>query len=387
MGKAIALVPARCGSKSIPLKNIKDFCGRPLIYWTLKALNESNFVERVILATDCDTIEAIAKELCLSKVEVYRRKPENATDSASTESVMLEVIEALKVEGQRPFILVQPTSPFLTVTDVNNAMETYLSNGYDSLLTCVRVKRFFWTEEGKSINYDFTSRPRRQDFKGELMENGALYISKTDTIVSNQNRLSGNIGIYEMPEYSATEIDEQDDWIVAEALMKKHVLKLDHSGKKIKLFATDVDGVLTDAGMYYSENGDELKKFNTLDGKGIELLRNKGIKTAILTSENTAIVNRRAQKLKIDFLYQDQHNKLETLKKICLELGISLDEVAYIGDDINDREVLGCVGYGACPANAVDVIKMLPNVIRIDIKGGEGAVRAFIEHLFYINAI
>ena len=387
MVKATALVPARCGSKSIPLKNVKDFCGKPLIYWTLKALDESDFVERVVLATDCDTIETIARAFNLSKVEVYRRNPENATDTASTESVMLEVIGALNIAESTPFILVQPTSPFLTVKDVDSAMQSYLNNEFDSLLTCVRVKRFFWTEDGKSINYDFTSRPRRQDFKGELMENGALYINKTKNILANQNRLSGNIGVYEMPECTATEIDEQDDWIVAEALMRKHILPAQSVGARIKLFATDVDGVLTDAGMYYSESGDELKKFNTIDGKGIELLRNAGIKTAILTSENTTIVSRRAQKLKIDFLHQGQHNKLETLKQICAEQGISLAEVAYIGDDINDKEVLEHAGYAACPQNAVRAVKNIHNIIGIPVNGGEGAVRAFVEYLFSIGAV
>lgn len=389
MPKAIALVPARGGSKSIPLKNIKNFCGRPLIYWALNSLAQSPAIGRIILATDHDDITTAAESFSLPKVEVYRRKPENATDTASTESVMLEVIEALNVKPDVPFILVQPTSPFLTETDVSGAIELYNKGNYDSLLTCVRIKRFFWTEDGASINYNYKQRPRRQDFAGELMENGALYINTTGNILKSGNRLGGKIGIYEMAEYTATEIDEEDDWMIAEALMKKHVLKpsASKSLNKVKLFATDVDGVLTDAGMYYSEGGDELKKFNTLDGKGIELIRNKGIKTAILTSENTAIVSRRAQKLKIDFLHQGQHNKLETLQKICKSMNITLDEVAYIGDDINDKNVLEAVGYAACPANAVNEIKKLGNIIPLNTKGGDGAVRAFIEHLFAINAI
>ncbi|GAL78674.1 N-acetylneuraminate cytidylyltransferase [Algibacter lectus] len=110
-----------------------------------------------------------------------------------------------------------------------------------------------------------------------------------------------------MPEYTMIEIDELDDWVYAEYLMKKHVLS--HNKKEIKLFLTDVDGVLTDAGMYYSENGgDELKKFNTHDGKGFELLRNENIKTGIITSENTKIVERRANKLKVDYLFQGKEH-------------------------------------------------------------------------------
>ena len=105
----------------------------------------------------------------------------------------------------------------------------------------------------------------------------------------------------------------------------------------IKLFLSDVDGVMTDAGMYYTESGDEFKKFNTHDGMAFQLLREAGIKTGIITTENTKIVERRAAKLKVDYLYQGKGfgNKLQAAKEICEKENITLQEVAYIGDDIN----------------------------------------------------
>jgi N-acylneuraminate cytidylyltransferase len=119
-----------------------------------------------------------------------------------------------------------------------------------------RTKRFFWNENGTPINYDYKNRPRRQDFDGMLMENGAFYISSIGNIKKYKNRLSGKIAIYEMPEYTAIEIDEEDDWIIAEKLMQKYILQPKKSSKKIKLFLSDVDGTLTDAGMYYGNNGE-----------------------------------------------------------------------------------------------------------------------------------
>ena len=150
---------------------------------------------------------------------------------------------------------------------------------------------------------------------------------------------------------------------------------------KIKLFLTDVDGVLTDAGMYYSEAGDELKKFNTHDGMGLQLIREKGIKTGIVTSENTKLVERRFNKLKLDFLFQGKREggKLATVKELCEKEGISLSEVAYIGDDINCLELLSNVGLAACPADALDAVKNIPGIIQMKKKGGEGCVREFIE--------
>ncbi len=149
----------------------------------------------------------------------------------------------------------------------------------------------------------------------------------------------------------------------------------------IKLFATDVDGTMTDACMYYAENGMELKKFNFRDGMGFKLLRDAGIKTAIITSEKTNIVQKRADKLKVDYLSMGTWTKLEFVQNICNELGITLNEIAYIGDDINDIELLSAVKYKACPKDAVEKVKSINGIRILENKGGEGAVREFIEYL------
>ena len=149
----------------------------------------------------------------------------------------------------------------------------------------------------------------------------------------------------------------------------------------IKLFASDVDGTMTDACMYYAENGIELKKFNFRDGMGFKLLRDAGIKTAIITSEDSPIVKKRADKLKVDYLSMGTWTKLEFVQNICNDLKISLDNVAYIGDDINDFELLSTVKFKACPKDAVDKIKSIDGIKIMEHKGGEGAVREFIESL------
>lgn len=142
----------------------------------------------------------------------------------------------------------------------------------------------------------------------------------------------------------------------------------------IKLFLTDVDGVLTDGSMYYSESGDEIKRFHTHDGMAFELLRNAGIKTGIVTSENTQIVARRAAKIKADYLFQGKRDggKLAVAQQICIEMEISLAEVAYIGDDINCLDLLQAVGMAACPANAVSIVKNLPSIILLEKEAAMG---------------
>lgn len=166
-----------------------------------------------------------------------------------------------------------------------------------------------------------------------------------------------------------------------QAVSSKRPTQNNQLPSKIKLLLTDVDGVLTDAGMYYSEAGDELKKFNTHDGMGLQLIRTKGIKTGIITSEDTKLVERRFQKLKLDYLYQGKREggKLASVKEICEKEGIALSEVAYIGDDVNCFELLSSVGMAACPADALDAIKNIPGIIQMKKKGGEGCVREFVE--------
>ncbi len=375
-----AFIPVRGGSKSIPLKNIREFCGKPLVYWNIAALQAAGLVDKIVVATDSDDIEATVRSFGFDKVEIYRRSAENASDTASTESVMLEYIHAARLSEETVFMLVQATSPLTQTIHFQEALQLYSEGNYDSLLTCVVNKRFFWNKNGTPRNYDYRNRPRRQNFEGELMENGAFYINTVKNILQSGNRLSGKIGIYEMPEYTAIEIDEPDDWTMLENLMRKHVLKT-QPVTKIKLFLTDVDGVLTDGGMYYSETGDELKKFNTRDGMGFHLLREAGIKSGIITTENTQIVERRAAKLKVDYVYQGKNTggKLQAALEICRKEGITLAEAAYIGDDINCYDLLCEVGMAACPADAVDKIKTIPNIRILRKKGGEGVVREFIE--------
>lgn len=153
---------------------------------------------------------------------------------------------------------------------------------------------------------------------------------------------------------------------------------------RVKMLVMDVDGVLTDAGMYYSENGDELKKFNTRDGKGIELLKKAGLEAAIITSEDTKIVARRAAKLKIQDLYQGVKDKLSVLEKLASEKGLGLEEIAYIGDDVNDIEVLKVVGLAVSVADGLPQVKKLAHYIT-EKKGGEGAVRELTDMILMVK--
>jgi 3-deoxy-D-glycero-D-galacto-nononate 9-phosphatase len=151
-----------------------------------------------------------------------------------------------------------------------------------------------------------------------------------------------------------------------------------------KLFITDIDGVWTDGGMFYDQTGNEWKKFNTSDSAGVLFLNYINIPFAILTSENTKIVERRAQKLNVKHLYQGVKDKAAKAEEICSTLGIELKDVAFIGDDLNDIPLLKKVGYPAVPANAPDYVKKYSK-FELSKSGGEGVFREFVEYILIQN--
>lgn len=152
----------------------------------------------------------------------------------------------------------------------------------------------------------------------------------------------------------------------------------------IKLVAFDVDGVLTDGSITYDENGVEYKTFNAKDGQGIVNLNNAGIITAIITARENGTVFHRAQNLKIKELHQGQKNKIEKMEQLLVKYNLEYDEVAYMGDDIPDLEILEKVGLAGCPADAVKSVKHVANW-QSEYNGGRGAVREFCDYILEYN--
>jgi len=145
-----------------------------------------------------------------------------------------------------------------------------------------------------------------------------------------------------------------------------------------KLVLTDIDGVWTDGGMYYDQTGNELKKFNTYDSAGVVYLRQLNIPFGIITGEDTEIVNRRAKKLRVEYLFQGVKDKVAVAQELCEKLGIELSDVAYIGDDLNDYQLLKRVGVRGVPSSAPDFMRSLAN-IELKKAGGDGVFREFVE--------
>lgn len=376
----IGIIPLRAGSKGIPFKNRKKLLGRPLFTWVLAEAIFSK-LDIIYVFTDDTWIEDYvnANYQWAGKVKTVKRSSESASDTASTEMAMKELAESLSYKFDS-ITLLQATSPLTTKKDIDESIRM-VDSGYDSVLSVVKTHRFIWTKDGKSVNYDFNKRPRRQDFDGTYIENGAVYTTRKETFKSSSNRLGGKIGILEMEEDTLVEIDSPADFTILESLVVNR-LKENKKPAHIKLMVFDVDGVLTNATADYTKTGETSKAFSFVDGMGFELLRENGIMPVVITSEQSEIVEQRMKKLKIEDFYLGVKDKYSLLTHLCGKHAISKNEIAYVGDDINDLASLSASGWGICPDNAVVAVKAHADYA-LKKKGGEGAAREAIE--FIIN--
>ena len=381
--KKIAIIPLRAGSKGIPGKNKKKLLGRPLFSWTLGEAIFSNLDDIYIFTDDKDIMEYVNKNYTWTeKVKVMERSEKSATDIASTEFGMIELAQRLDYNFDI-LCLLQATSPLTTREDINKCLDKIEKENYDSALTVVNTMRFIWNENGESINYNYNSRPRRQDFKGLLVENGAVYTTTREQFKKSGIRIGGNIAIVKMPEDTLTEIDEKEDWVIIEKLIENRLSKFKKGNPGIRLLVLDVDGVFTEGKVSTGCEKEISKDFSLIDGMGLEIIRGEGVEVIVMTSESSDIVKTRMNKLKLE-TYLGVKDKYSFLEKIRQEKGINRNEVAYIGDDINDLANICSVKWGIVPNNGVLENKLKADLI-LSSKGGNGAIREAVNFILNYN--
>ncbi len=379
---SVGFIPLRKGSKGIPGKNKRKMVGKPLFTWVLGAALQSDLDTVYVYTDDLDIISFIEKEYhYTNKIKALQRSEASATDTASTESAMLEFAQTLDYNFDA-ICLLQATSPFTTATDINSSL-ALLSKGYDSTVTVVNTHRFIWDASGKPLNYDYKNRPRRQDFDGLLVENGAVYTCLASVLKTKQNRLGDAVGVVTMPEHSLYEIDTENDWTVVEQLLIQRQQQ-QKKAEKITHLVLDVDGVFTDGTITYTKDGEHTKQFDMRDGMGLEILRQFGVTVMIMTSERSELVAKRMQKLQIEHVFlgvKDKHTLLTQLAKIH---HFSLNNVAYVGDDVNDLANICSVGWSLAPSNAMQEVINQADII-LPKPSGAGAIRSACQFIKQYN--
>jgi YrbI family 3-deoxy-D-manno-octulosonate 8-phosphate phosphatase len=381
--KKVAIIPIRKGSKGIPGKNKKKMLGRPLFSWVLGEAIFSDLDEVYVFTDDEEIITFLGKEYSWSpKVKALFRNDVNANDTASTESAMLEFAEKINYDFDM-LCLLQATSPMTTSENINEAIKNMHVANNVSVLSVVKTHRFTWNEDGTPQNYDVFNRPRRQDFDGLLMENGAIYITTKTAFQNSKNRVSGKIGLIEMPEETLHEIDSLSDWTILENLLaNRH--KEQKKQQQIKYLVLDVDGVFTDGCVYYGEDGELMKKFDMRDGMGLEILRQNNVEVAVITSENSELVAKRMHKLQIKYTFLGVKDKYSFLQNFINEQNTTWSNLAYVGDDVNDLANLCTVGWSFAPNNATTIVKQNVDVV-LNNNSADGAIREVCEWIMKYN--
>jgi N-acylneuraminate cytidylyltransferase len=381
--KKIAIIPLRKDSKGIPGKNKKKIVGRPLFSWVLTEAIFSNLDLIYVFTDDSEIIEYVEREYhWTTKVKVLLRAEENATDTASTESALLEFSKKIKHDYDI-LCLLQATSPLILAEDINKGLEKITNESFDSAVSVVNTHRFIWNANGVPLNYDVFNRPRRQDFDGLLVENGAVYCTTKEAFLQSNNRVSGSIGLIEMPEETLMEIDSVSDWNIIENLLIERQKRMKVC-QKIQYLVLDVDGVFTDGGIYYNEDGEFAKKFDMRDGMGLEILRENNVEVVVLTSENSIIVAQRMKKLKIENAFLGIKDKYSFLKQFLTLKNSSFDAMAYVGDDVNDLANICSCGWSFAPADAMNIVKAHADVVLTN-NAGNSAIREVCEVIMKYN--
>lgn len=228
MGKKIAIILARGGSKSIPKKNIVNFCGKPLIAWSIEQVINSKLIDDVWVSSDDDKILSVSKKY---GANIILRPKCLSTNKSTSLSGWLHAIDAIEKNYSKINIVVglQATSPVRESKDLDSALIKFMKGKYDSMFSASKIGDFYIWKKSKnsysSINYDYKHRPRRQDFEEQYVENGSFYLFKPTILKKYHNQIAGKIGISLMEFWKSFEIDEKDDLFFLSILMKNYILK------------------------------------------------------------------------------------------------------------------------------------------------------------------
>ena len=352
--------------------------GRPLFSWSLKQAVASGCFDTVYVTADPSVIrKRVVEEFSWSNTTIEILDCTNAIHTC--EKDWSSFLRAFQQKVSFDVVCsIQSASPLTHAEDFRAARHKFLSENLDSLLTATPSKRFLWTRMGKPVGHDPLKSHAScevSDPEGYLLENGAFYLTHEKLLRNNGHYLGGRMGIHEMKPETAIEITGENGWHVVERLLREQEREsIGVCASRIKFLVLDVDGTLTDAGMYYGAAGEALKKFNTRDAHGLQRLREQGIGVCVITTETSPSVEARMRKLRIDEYYPGVSDKLPLLLELSKRWGIPLENIGYVGDDLSDLECLSRVGVSFCPADAVPQVARQAHYV-CEHPGGHGAVR------------
>ena len=386
----VAIIPARGGSKGIPRKNLRLLAGKPLIAHTIEHVRQARSVDRVVVSTDDPEIAAVSEQY---GAEVVWRPAEISGDTASSESALLHALEYIQqTEGYEPELVVflQATSPCRLPEDIDGAVQTLLECNADSVFSaCAEHFTGRWRigPDGTAfpVNFKPGRRPLRQDYPIEYLENGSIYVFRPWVLRQTGNRMGGKIVIYDMPALRSLQVDKLADLELMEQLLAlRRSTSKSPNLAEVRLLVLDFDGVMTDNRVLVDQDGIEAVWCHRGDGWGIARVREVGIEVVVLSTETNPVVAARCRKLGIECV-QGCDDKLSTLQAMVQQRSLGPEQVAYVGNDVNDLACMRWVGLPITVADAVPEVRTISELVTTR-SGGKGAVREVAEWLLSVKA-
>jgi YrbI family 3-deoxy-D-manno-octulosonate 8-phosphate phosphatase len=377
--RAVAVIPARGGSKGLPGKNLMTVGGVSLVARAVHACRSAPSIDAVFVTSDDEAILAAA---VAAGAHAIRRPDDIATDSASSEAALIHACGVITAElGTAPDVLVfvQATSPFVDSASLDRAVTRVRDGQYDSMLAAVDAHEFLWvTREGVAhgVNHDSRERLRRQDREPEYRETGAFYVMDWHGFLESKHRFFGRVGIELTPREFAVEIDTIEDLQISRALSHLSPSSLPSSAE-VAAVVTDFDGVHTDDRAIVDEEGRESVSVSRSDGLGISRLRRQGMPMLILSKERNPVVTRRGEKLGVE-VRQGIDDKAQEIRSWAAASGVDLAATIYIGNDVNDLEAMQLVGWPVAVADAHPLVRDAARFV-LTRPGGAGAIRELVD--------
>lgn len=381
---ALALIPARAGSRGVVGKNLAPVAGVPLVVRAIVAAQAAGNIDAIAVSSDGDGILDAAR---LAGATALRRPESIAGDAATSESALVDALDQWERDGEpRPDVIVflQCTSPFIDPNALARAVDRVRRGDADVAFAAAPTHAFVWKlrSDGSAtgVNHDESFRPRRQDRDAEFVETGAFYVMRADGFREHGHRFFGRVVVEPVPTTTAIEIDDPTDLTIARALAPvvesvSRWPRLDD----IDALVMDFDGVHTDNSALVDQDGIESVRVDRSDGMGLSILKRASLPMLILSKERNPVVLRRAEKLQIDCI-AGCDDKISTLKEWAATGGLTPDRVAYVGNDINDRECLEWVGWPMVVGDAHPDVTPLARCVT-SRPGGHGAVREIVDQL------
>ncbi|HYW31075.1 MAG TPA: acylneuraminate cytidylyltransferase [Gemmatimonas sp.] len=391
----LALIPARGGSKSIPRKNIRAFRGHALIAWSIAAARESASVDRIVVTTDDEEIRDVA--IACGADAPFLRPAELAQDDTTDLPVVQHAIHWLQQhEGFDPALIVQlrPTSPIRPRGLVDAAVARLCAEPSGHSLRAVteagqnpykmwRMREEFLEPLMAHHSIEPYNLPR-QALPSTYWQTGHIDVMRRATV--DEGSLSGlSIVPLRVEPRFAADLDTEDQWEHAEWLAGRHRDDIVYPRRSLddlqryRLLALDFDGVLTDNRVIVHEDGGESVVCDRGDGLGLAALRARGFPVVVLSSETHPVVSARCRKLGIP-CRQGLGDKGAALREYAAQLGVPLEDVIYVGNDVNDLECLRMAGLAVIPADAHPAVHAEADWT-LSHAGGRGAVRELCDLL------